>query len=363
MKNDLNNKMFQKRNPLHYIYLLIICIGIAILGYLFILLYPYIIHILKVILRLLLPFIIASIIAYLLVPVIRFLNNHGFPNSVAILTMYTVFIVGSGLIIYKVYPSVIYQLEQLINQLPELAIMYQDIVYQLYIKTSFLPEVVHDQMDIFFNSFENRLDTWLNNWSIDLPYIADIFILLMVIPVLVFYFLKDHEEMFSFIRKCLPYKHHRKLLLMLEAIDESLGNYIRGQVLVCLFVGLSSWLAFYLFGLNYPGVLGIIMGITNLIPYFGPIIGLVPVVLISLSTAKAMVLYAIIAVLAIQIIENNLISPFIVGKTTRIHPVAILLVLLIGGEFFGIIGMIVAVPLLTIFNTSILKFRMMRQND
>lgn len=363
MKNDVNKKMFQKRNPLHYVYLLIICIGIAILGYLLLLLFPYIIHLLKVILRLLLPFIIASIIAYLLVPVIRFLNNHGFPNSIAILTMYTVFIMGSGFIIYIVYPLVLDQLEALVNQLPELATMYQDMVYELYVKTSFLPEIVHDQMDVFFNSFEDRLDIWMNNWSIDLPYLADIVILLMVIPVLVFYFLKDHEIMFTFFRKCLPYKHHRKLSLMLEAIDESLGNYIRGQVLVCLFVGLSSWLAFYLFGLEYAGVLGIVMGITNLIPYFGPIIGLIPVILISLSTAKTTIFYAIIAVFVIQIIENNLISPFIVGKTTRIHPVAILLVLLVGGEFFGIIGMIIAVPLLTIVNTSVLKFRILRQND
>src|SRR5699024_8782775 len=97
-------------------------------------------------------------------------------------------------------------------------------------------------------------------------------------------------------------------------------------------------------------VLSIIMGLTNVIPYFGPIIGAIPAVLITLTISKKLVLFVILAVFIVQIIENNFLSPYIVGKSIRIHPVLIIFALLLGGELGGVVGMIFAVPLLTIGN-------------
>src|SRR5699024_3658642 len=135
---------------------------------------------------------------------------------------------------------------------------------------------------------------------------------------------------------------------LLHAVDKSLGNYIRGQLIVCLFVGITTWITFELIDVNYPLILGIIMGLTNVIPYFGPIIGLVPAVAIAVTESTKLVIYVLISVLGIQIIESNLLSPYIVGKSINIHPIAIIFALLLGGKVGGIIGMVIAVPTLTI---------------
>lgn len=133
-------------------------------------------------------------------------------------------------------------------------------------------------------------------------------------------------------------------------MDISLGNYIRGQLIVCLFVSITSLLLFRFLNIEYALLLAIVMGITNIIPYFGPILGAIPVTLVTYTTSGEikLVIFVIIGIFVMQIIEGNLISPYIVGKSVRIHPVAIIFALLLGSQLFGIPGMILAVPVLTI---------------
>lgn len=131
-------------------------------------------------------------------------------------------------------------------------------------------------------------------------------------------------------------------------IDKSLGGYIRGQLLVSAFVSLLTLIVFHLLGVKYALLLAIIMGLTNIIPYFGPIIGAAPAVAITITTSTKLTIFVIVAVFVIQLIESNFISPYIVGKTMNIHPIAIIFALLLGGKVYGIVGMIIAVPALTI---------------
>src|SRR5690606_18077961 len=109
-----------------------------------------------------------------------------------------------------------------------------------------------------------------------------------------------------------------------------LGDYIRGQLIVCLFVSLTAFLVFNFLNIDYALLLAILMGITNIIPYFGPIIGAVPVIVIAFTTTNSvkLVLFALIGIFVIQIIEGNLLSPYIVGKSVAIHPIAIIFALL-----------------------------------
>ena len=100
--------------------------------------------------------------------------------------------------------------------------------------------------------------------------------------------------------------------------------------------------------MKYALLLAIIMGLTNIIPYFGPIIGATPAVAITITTSTKLTIFVIVAVFVIQLIESNFISPYIVGKTMNIHPIAIIFALLLGGKVYGIVGMIIAVPALTI---------------
>lgn len=125
---------------------------------------------------------------------------------------------------------------------------------------------------------------------------------------------------------------------ILTAIDKSLGSYLRGQITISSIVALITFLMYYTFELKYALLLAIIMGLMNVIPYFGPIIGSVPAILIALTTSWHLALIILITNIMIQIIENTFLSPYIMGKSVQIHPVFIIFLLMIGAELGGLLG-------------------------
>ncbi|MHA6252160.1 AI-2E family transporter [Oceanobacillus sp. CAU 1775] len=330
------------------IYLLLFAILLLIFSYLVYKTYPIYIIFFQFIWRISLPFLIAGFLAYLLYPLISFLNKHQIHKGLAVLLIYTVFFGGIGFLFYRVYPLIIQQLNDLTQNFPEFIKMYDDFIYSIYDYTAFLPETVHEKVDGLFTNIEAILDQLLTKLMNGFMHIFDMIIIITVIPVLVFYFIKDQQLLKGFFMKIIPTKNRQYFKKVAEGIDKNLGGYIRGQLIVCSFVALTTFLIFKWLDVPYALLLAILFGITNLIPYFGPIIGAIPAVILAYTVSASLALYVIIAVVVIQIIEGNLLSPYIVGKSINIHPVAIIFVLLLGGELFGVIGMLLAVPVLTI---------------
>src|SRR5699024_2846959 len=269
--------------------------------------------------RLLLPFIIACFIAYLLYPVVVWLEQYNFPNVLSILLIYLVFIGGMIYLIYLVYPTIMIHLRDLNEHITQFIKMYEDTIYQIYVSTSFLPEAVHDQMDQFIFNIETSLENHVGKLMGGFTKIFDFIVILTVIPVLVFYFLKDYQSIKDYLKRFIPVKYRQIVEQLVIVIDKSLGGYIRGQLLVSAFVSLLTLIVFHLLGVKYALLLAIIMGLTNIIPYFGPIIGAAPAVAITITTSTKLTIFVIVAVFVIQLIESNFISPYIVGKTMNIH--------------------------------------------
>ncbi|WP_174613896.1 AI-2E family transporter [Virgibacillus ihumii] len=324
--------------------------GIIIILFVFLVikLFPFIGAVFSFLWHIAAPFLAAGLIAYLLFPVVRKMSQYNMPKGLAIMIIYVVFFGGSAYLIYRVYPAMIHQLGGLKEQLPHLLKLYRDFVYSLYEFTSFLPEHFHDKMDELLYEMETYVENLLTNLVRGFTKIFDMIILLTIIPVLVFYFLKDLTQLKEFIKQWVPEKYRGDLSQFIRSLDSSLGSYIRGQLFVCLIVSTAAFAFLYYLDINYALLLAVFIGITNLIPYFGPIIGAVPVIAITAATASELLLVVIIGLFVIQLIEGNLLTPYIMGKSIQIHPVAIILALFVGGEIFGIIGMILAVPALTV---------------
>lgn len=342
--------MFGNKKALSLLYWLIIGIFVFLFLYLLVILFPLYGSFVSFVLQLLSPFLVSCLIAYLLYPVIKKLHSYNIPRSLAILMIYILFFGGAAYLIYRIYPAVMHQLHDLNEQLPVLIRMYESLIYQIYEYTSFLPETVHDKIDQLITRVEVGLENILDKLVGGFTRLFDMIVFLTVIPVLVFYFMKDYNSIRSYFKRFIPRKYQVQVSKLIYSIDESLGFYIRGQLIVSFFVSLASWIAFHYLDIKYALLLAIIMGLTNIIPYFGPIIGAIPVVGITLATSGELVIFVLIAIFVIQIMEGNLLSPYIVGKSINIHPIAIIFALLLGGQLFGVIGMIVAVPLLTIMN-------------
>lgn len=353
--------MFENNKYLRYLYWMILGITSFLFIYLLIKLFPFYGTLFSFIWQVLAPFILACFLAYLLYPIIEKMHHYGLPKGVAILLIYLLFFGGGAYLCYRFYPVAVIQLRDLREHLPQLIEIYESAIYQAYESTSFLPEAVHDRMDEVIQSVETRLENMIGYLIGGITKIFDMIIFITVLPVIVFYFLKDYEAIKEFFLKHLSPSNRAKIEFIVQGIDVSLGKYIRGQLLVCLFVGLATYLIFELLNMEYSLLLAIIMGLTNFIPYFGPIIGAAPAVAIAVTMSGKMVIFVLVAVFVIQLIESNLISPYVVGKSIAIHPVAIIFALLLGGKLAGVMGMILAVPILTIVREVIRRFIAVKQ--
>ncbi|MCG3420719.1 AI-2E family transporter [Oceanobacillus jordanicus] len=339
--------MFKDRKGLTILYWLIFGIFLFLFVYLMIKLFPFYGAVFSFLWHLLAPFIIACFIAYLLYPVINRIHSLGIPRGLAILFIYLLFFGGVGYLVYRIFPVMLIQIRDLNEQLPQFVSMYEKLIYRMYEYTSFLPETVHDKIDELIIRLEGFVNGLLSNIIESTTKIFDMIVVITVIPVLVFYFLKDDTKIKSYIKRYIPEKYKPRTGKMVRAVDETIGNYIRGQLIVCLFVSITSFILFQLLGLQYALLLALIMGITNIIPYFGPIIGAIPAVAIALTMSGKMVIFVILSVFVMQLIESNLLAPYIVGKSINMHPIAIIFALLLGGQLFGVLGMILAVPVFT----------------
>ena len=299
--------------------------------------------------KLLLPFLLAAFISYLIDPLICWTERWKWPTAFAITVVFISFAGLLTLILYKSVPAFITELEQLSEQLPELIRTYEDMIWMLYESTAFLPEAVHDKMDVFISGMEKRLDRRITLVLESLFHVGEFAVLLAVVPVLVFYFLKDQKVIFRWIRQLLPGKWRQKYVRILTAVDESLGNYIRGQLILSLAVATVTYIFYNLLDLKYALLLAVFTGIMNVIPYFGPLIGAIPAVLITATVSFKLVIMVLLANGLVQLLEGSLLSPYIMGKSVNIHPILLIFILLAGAETAGILGMILAVPAVTIF--------------
>jgi predicted PurR-regulated permease PerM len=130
----------------------------------------------------------------------------------------------------------------------------------------------------------------------------------------------------------------------LEDIDQVIGEFIRGQLIVCTVIAVLTSIALYLMGVQFAIILGMIAGIVDVIPYFGPFIGMLPCIAVALLQSPKLALYTALAFIAIQQVESNIISPKIVGDRVGLHPVVIIFALLAGERLLGFIGLVLAVP-------------------
>ncbi|WP_404443933.1 AI-2E family transporter [Sutcliffiella horikoshii] len=326
---------------------------VMIILYVFMKLSPLWAPVLRVLFIISIPFFISIFITYLLHPVVEYTHNRGMPRPLAILIIYLLFFGGIGLIAYKGIPVIIDQLWELSDNFPRLAQTYSGWIKQIHSSTSSWPDGIHERVDQTFSEFEAMLSSLMAKVVAGLKGLLNSFFILIVIPFIVFYLLKDYDQVKKTVWYLTPRKWREPGIAFLKDVDISLGSYIRGQLTVCLIIGVLATVSLWLTGMKYPLVLGVIIGITNIIPYFGPIIGAFPAVIIAATISVKMVLLVIIIIFGLQFIEGNILSPLIVGKSLHIHPVFIILALLIGGEVAGVVGLILAVPVFAVLKVTL----------
>jgi predicted PurR-regulated permease PerM len=351
----LENRSFRWLFRLSILLLLFLC------SYIFLKLSPLWKPVLDIILAVFVPFFIASFLTYLLHPVVEKMHNLGVPRSLAIIFIYFTFFGTAGFALYKGFPMIVHQLKDLGENIPFFMDIYRQWIDKLYLQTSSLPDSFHSRIEQSLLGVEEFVSEQIAHTIQLSKRLLNSIILFVIIPFISFYLLKDFDLVCRTTWYLTPRRFREPGRKLLSDIDDSLGNYIRGQLLVCLFVGVMATIALWVTGMKYPLLLGAIIGLTNVIPYFGPILGAVPAAIIAATMSVKMIIIVVIIVFILQLVEGNLLSPLIVGKSLHMHPIFIILALLIGEEIGGVIGLLLAVPMMAVLKVTashiILHFR------
>jgi sporulation integral membrane protein YtvI len=294
----------------------------------------------------LLPFFLAIIIAYILNPLVEFLENRRIPRFLGILLIYAIFFsIGTAFSLTTI-PTLILELQKLAEKIPEYTMHIQR--YLLHLQSDYqrinLPESVRLVLDQNIVELQGSLQEWVERATGSVLGIFSHVFTILVIPLLVYYILRDMDGLKRSFVMLFPRRYRQWVAAMGSEMDRTLGAYFRGMLLICFLVGLMTYLGLLILGLDFALILGVIAGITNIIPYFGPLIGAVPAVLIALLSSPGMAFKVIIVFVIVQQIESQVIAPQILGRSLGLHPLVVIFVLIVGGKLFGLAGLIFAVP-------------------
>ncbi len=319
---------------------------LAILGIVFMLmkLGPLLSHVFMFLKTVLAPFIVAVLISYLLNPIVALLSRRAVPRSIAVLLIYALFIASIVILLINLIPLFNNQVAELAEHIPEWNRQMQSWIKQFNDNKDFLPPSVKEGIEKSLDKMEQGITDGVGRAMDGLGSTLNQLFIAFIVPFLAFYMLKDAEVIEKSMVAFLPTKRRKEVLRLLKEIDEALGNYIRGQLLVCIIVGLLAYIGYLIVGVPYPLLLAAAVAVFNVIPYIGPFIGAIPAVLVGITVSGKMVISVIAVNLIVQMLEGNVVSPQIVGRTLHMHPLFIIFALLVGGEVAGILGLILAVP-------------------
>jgi len=291
----------------------------------------------------LMPFVAAWILSYVLNPIVGALCSRKVPRTVAVLLIYAVFALAVTVILMNVIPMFVTQLNELHEHLPQFTTRAQSLIIDLN-RNDVLPPSVRMGINDAMYRMEQQLAEAIAGFIDRIGTTVGAVFMAFIIPFLTFYMLKDMQLIEKTVLTFVPTQHKRRTIRLVTDIDKALGNYIRGQFIVCVIIGTFAYIGYRLVGAPYPLLLAAIVGLTNIIPYIGPFIGAAPAILLASTESLKMVLLVILVNFACQILEGNVVSPQVVGRSLHMHPLMIIFALLVGGELGGIVGLILAVP-------------------
>lgn len=297
-----------------------------------------------------LSLILAVVLAYLLYPLVRAVENRGVSRTSAIFIVYfAMFFIVAGVLLYGM-PYIIAQLYRVADAVPGYATQVQEFTASLQIEyaRAGIPETLRRIIDERINWLESILVQQAERVVETLLGLAGYVFNIILAPIFAFYLLKDIELFTNRIVSFIPPDSREDVLALGSEISRVIDSFVRGYLLVSLIVGFLTGLAMTFLNMEFALMLGIFAGLTNLIPYFGPLIGAIPAIALAMLVSKWMVLKVAIAFLVIQQIESAVIGPRVIGNRVGLHPLFVILVLLAGTQLYGLTGLILSVPVAAI---------------
>ncbi|MGA9407037.1 MAG: AI-2E family transporter [Bacteroidota bacterium] len=294
--------------------------------------------------------VMSLVMTMLLKPLVDYFENKGIPRSAGILTLYVAL---AGIIVFafiNIYPVVVFQLSSLssLTNSNHLSLLLKQTAVSIsetmpFIKADLIAEKLNTLLSGLARTAEDSLTSALSLAAS-----------IIIVPFLTFFLLNDYYKMQKALLENVPNKYFEMALNVVHSLDRQISKYIRGVCIDSLAVAILYVIAFQIFGVQYATVLGLIAGIANIIPLAGPIIGAVPVLIVSIIQFGdfRMVLPIVISTVLVRQLDDIFIQPNVYGKLLHMHPLTVMIVILLGGELLGILGMVLAIPIYTVISVT-----------
>jgi len=291
-------------------------------------------------------------LAYFLNPLVKIAEGAMIKRKVAVAVIYLGIGVGFLVTAYFVFPRLRAEVNTLSGNLPFFSQRFDEAVDAIQ------SEIVtnYPAADGWFAPREARyekLNNFIEEQVADLPglvsHLASVVVAGVLIPFFSYFFLRDSRRIVKFVLDRLPASHIETSVAVWCEIDRTVGRYLRGLAIEGIMVGVSAALGLTILGINYPLLLGVVTGLANVVPYLGPIIGGSAAVLVTLVQFKSLSVVAQVVVLylCLKLLDVVAIQPLVVGRGNNLHPVLLIASIIVGESALGIVGMIIAVPTIT----------------
>ncbi|MRN53460.1 AI-2E family transporter [Paenibacillus monticola] len=302
------------------------------------------------------PLLLSGIAYYLLNPLVdRLERRSGVKRAYGIVILYLLIAGIITLILLTVIPIIRTQLVGLIDNFPRYSDQIQEQFWDM--TGSKLFGQIQENVGTDFTDITSRVTTWttsfLNN-ALDgvgsfVGALTEIVLAVVTTPFILFYLLRDGKKLPEFILRFIPTRMQHQTKMVMSEMNSQVASYIRGQIIVSCCIGMLLYIGYLIIGLEYSLVLAIAAACTAVVPYLGPAIAITPALIVALVTSPFMFLKLVFVWTAVQLIEGKFISPQIMGKSLKIHPISIIFVIIFAGKMFGILGIILAVPGYAVF--------------
>ena len=305
----------------------------------------------------LVPFVLGLVLAYLLLPLVHWLEKHmparlrtwRVARPLSIILTYLLFLLIIAGVVAFIVPVMAEQIGTFIEKVPQYYEQLGDLVqegrrwYDVSIPENWKTTVEENLAEIaqeVLGAVQDNLIGVIRSVLSSIGFIIG----LVIIPFWLFYILQDESQVKEGVLEALHPELRADVQSLATLVDDVLSAYIRGQLLLCLFVGFLATIAMLIIGVPFAPVLGLFAGIFEVLPNIGPYLGAIPAILVALATNPVSAIWVAVAFFAIQLVENLVLVPRISGKSVKLHPALVMMVLVIGGQLAGFWGMLIAVP-------------------
>lgn len=298
------------------------------------------------------PVIASVIIAYLLEGIIQPLQRVGAPRMLAVLSVFSLFFLAMLALLFWLFPILTRQATQLLQEVPAMLIEGQRLILTLpeQYPAIFSEVEIESALNQIRREAVSFTDTMLRQTVSSVIGVITLVVYMVLMPLLVFFFLKDKELILGWARRHMP-KERGLAARVWQGVDAQLGNFIRGKFWEILLVWAASYVTFIFMGLNFAVLLGFLVGISVLVPYVGAAVMTFPVALVAYVQFgwSDDLLWIIIAYGIIQLLDGNVLVPLLFSEVINLHPIAIIVAVLFFGGIWGFWGVFFAIPLAILF--------------